>query len=88
MGGKLNSFISDCAFYYFQRVFNFASLFINEISVIRFLIISWYSLSSNKLLLAGLRTAVGNVSGYRCESDCRSRGRKFDPGPVPYFRGD
>ena len=36
----------------------------------------------------GLRSAVGNVSGYRCVSDCRSRGRKFDPGPVPYFRGD
>ena len=25
-----------------------------------------------------LRSAVGNVSGYRCESDCRSRGHKFD----------
>ena len=37
---------------------------------------------------AGLRSAVGNVSGYRCVSDCRSRGREFDPGPVPYFRGD
>ena len=34
------------------------------------------------------RRAVGNVSGNRCESDCRSRGREFDPGPVPYFRGD
>ena len=33
------------------------------------------------------RSAVGNVSGYRCVSDCRSRGRGFDPGPVPYFRG-
>ena len=32
--------------------------------------------------------AVGNVSGYRCVSDCRSRGREFNPGPVPYFRGD
>ena len=37
---------------------------------------------------AGPRSAVGNVSGYRCLSDCRSRGREFDPGPVPYFRGD
>ena len=37
---------------------------------------------------AGPRSAVGNVSGYRCVSDCRSRGRKFDPCPVPYFRGD
>ena len=40
------------------------------------------------LLLTGLRSAVGNVSGYRCVSDCRYRGREFDPGPVPYFRGD
>ena len=38
--------------------------------------------------MAGPRSAVGNVSGYRCVSDCRSRGREFDPGPVPYFRGD
>ena len=36
----------------------------------------------------GPRSAVGNVPGYRCVSDCRSRGRQFDPGPVPYFRGD
>ena len=36
----------------------------------------------------GPRNAVCNVSGNRCESDCRSRGREFDPGPVPYFRGD
>ena len=35
-----------------------------------------------------LRSAVGNVSGYRCEADCRSRGREFHPGPVPYFHGD
>ena len=37
---------------------------------------------------AGPRSAVGNVSGYRCVTDCISRGREFDPGPVPYFRGD
>ena len=37
---------------------------------------------------AGPRSAVGNMSGYRCVSDCRSRGREFDPSPVPYFRGD
>ena len=37
---------------------------------------------------AGPRSAVGNVSGYRCVSDCRSRGHEFDPSPVPYFRGD
>ena len=40
------------------------------------------------LLNTGPRSAVGNVSGYRCVSDCRSRGREFDPGPVPYFCGD
>ena len=27
----------------------------------------------------GPRSAVGNVAGNRCESDCRSRGREFDP---------
>ena len=32
--------------------------------------------------IAGPRSAVGNVSGYRCVSDCRSRGREFDPCPV------
>ena len=30
-------------------------------------------------ILAGPRSAVGNVSGYRCVSDCRSRGREFKP---------
>ena len=39
-------------------------------------------------LQTGPRSAVGNMSDNRCESDCRSRGREFDPGPVPYFRGD
>ena len=36
----------------------------------------------------GPRSAVGNVSSYRCVSDCNSRGCEFDLGPVPYFRGD
>ena len=43
---------------------------------------------STQLTVTGPRSAVGNVSGYRCEADCRSRGREFDPGPVPYFHGD
>ena len=30
-------------------------------------------------------SAVGNVSGYRCVSDCYFRGRKFDPGPPHTF---
>ena len=36
----------------------------------------------------GSRNAVGHVSDNRCRSDCRSWGREFDFGPVPYFRGD
>ena len=36
----------------------------------------------------GPRSAVDNVSGNRCESDCRSRGHEFDPGPVPNSCGD
>ena len=32
-----------------------------------------------------LCSAVGNVSDYRCSSDCRSRGRKLEPGPVHTF---
>ena len=39
-------------------------------------------------LLTGSCTAVSNMSGYRCESDCRSRGLEFDAGLVPYFHGD
>ena len=31
------------------------------------------------------RSAVGNMSGYRCKSYCRSRGREFDHGLVQYF---
>ena len=38
--------------------------------------------------IAGPRSTVGNMSGYRCVSDSKSRGREFDPGLVPYFRGD
>ena len=33
----------------------------------------------------GPHSTVGNVSGNRCESDCRSRGRKFNPGPSHTF---
>ena len=38
--------------------------------------------------LTGPRNAVGNMSGNRCKTDCRSRGSDFDPGLVPYFHGD
>ena len=33
-------------------------------------------------------SSVGNLSGNRCESDCRSSGHEFDSGLVSYFRGD
>ena len=39
-------------------------------------------------MLSVPRSTIGNVSGCRYPSDCRSRGRKFDLDPVPYFRGD
>ena len=45
-------------------------------------------LSEQRFFYTGPRCAVDNVSGNRCESDCRSRGREFDPSPVQYFRGD
>ena len=37
---------------------------------------------------AGPRSAVGNVSGNRCEPDCRSRGCEIYLGLVRYFRED
>ena len=36
----------------------------------------------------GPRSAVCNVSGNRCESDYRSRGREFNASLVSYFRRD
>ena len=47
-----------------------------------------YPTKVSNITFTGPCSAVGNVSGYRCMSDCRSRGREFDPSPVPYFRGD
>ena len=35
-----------------------------------------------------LRSAVGNMPGYRYVSDCRSRGQEFDPRLVLYFLRD
>ena len=32
-------------------------------------------------------SAVNNVSGNRCESDCISRGRKFDPEGAQWLSG-
>ena len=68
----------------------FINVIVNEIgSCIRlFRPLSGRRGSVHFFLFTGPRSAVGNVSGYRCEADCRSGGREFDPGPVPYFRGD
>ena len=46
------------------------------------------SIHLSKCQIVGNLMPQLNVSGYRCVSDCRSRGRKFDSSPVPYFRGD
>ena len=56
-------------------------LMLKQVCIIRFY-------TNKKQRLTGLRTAVGNVFSNRWESDCRSRGHKFDPGPVPYFHGE
>ena len=40
------------------------------------------------LCCTGPHSTVGNLSDCSYVSDCRSRSREFNPGPVPYFRGD
>ena len=35
---------------------------------------------------SGQRSAVGNMSGNRCESGCRSRGREFHPSSILSWR--
>ena len=47
--------------------------------------LNWCNITLFTNILAGPHSAVGNVSGYRCVSDCRSSGREFDPGPVHTF---
>ena len=37
-----------------------------------------HNIAPAKYIVTGPRSAVGNVSGNRCESDCRSRGREFE----------
>ena len=45
-------------------------------------------MSAHVLLMPGRVAQSVTCLAIRCVSDCRSRGREFDPGPVPYFRGD
>ena len=61
-----------------------------KLSINNMLWLALMSVVQNKHLpmLESLRNAIRNVSGNRCESDCRSRGHEFDHGPVPYFPGD
>ena len=47
-----------------------------------------HQLFPKSLLITRPHSTVGNVSGNRCESDCRSRGRELALGLVPYFPGD
>ena len=59
-----------------------------EVSQITLYMLSCPDFFQNQLFRTGPRSAVGNVSGYRWMPDHKSRGREFDPGPVPYFRED
>ena len=57
------------------------AIFLLEITVLN-------PISTHAQTHTGPYSAVGNMSDFRCASDCRSRGREFGPGPVPYFHGD
>ena len=82
-------------FWYFDNSNTSSCVVLNHFLSI-FLSWKWLIMSTAHILLlwkqtlwcAGLRSAVGNMSGYRCVSDCRSRGREFIHGLVPYFHGD
>ena len=43
-------------------------------------IMQWIINCMTDIVEIGSRSAVGNMSGYRCESDCRSSDHEFDPG--------
>ena len=43
---------------------------------------------SVNLFVSRAGRAYGNMSDCRYLSDCRFRGQDFDPGQLPYFRGD
>ena len=65
--------------------------FSNDHNIVSNLIVGTYSSqrhTSHQTNFTGPHSSAGNLSSNRCESDCRSRGRKFDPGQVPYIRGD
>ena len=41
-----------------------------------------FNILETLILIPTPSNRAGNVSGYRCVSDCRSRGREFEPGPA------
>ena len=42
-------------------------------------------LKKNQQTIINFGKIIENARGVGNESDCRSRGHKLDPGPVPYF---
>ena len=72
--------IKDRVILPFWEGFIFTKLHISEFTV-------YSKYGTAHCVLLGVTCKI-YVSGYRCVSDCNSRGREFDPGPVPYFRGD
>ena len=89
MDSRYNRWIEGCVS--INVSLDLAQLTINnglvKSKILRFFIINM-QMAHGPTSNTGPRSAVGNVSGYRCVSDCNSRGHEFDPGPVPYFRGD
>ena len=82
---------SMCTKYWFKRLFKLAQekVWLGELTVPPWpYLLTWDIKQQNIVIMTGPRSAVGNVSGNRWKSDCRSRDREFDPGPFPNFRGD
>ena len=77
--------IEDATHFFFQYI-----KYTDERQVFNDTVTDFQPLTINLILFGinGPRCAVGYVSGNKCESDCRSRGRMFDLSPVPYFRVD
>ena len=85
LGINFSNFLSSFCWFFSKSFFSKNSFRIKGYRSGPIFCCAW---SVSKVFVTGPCSAVGSVSGYRCVSDCRSRGREFDPGPVPYFRGD
>ena len=84
--GVCNCYMFCCALLYVHS--SIAIILMGKRELAALLGLSSWCLVVVGRLFAGPRSAVGNMSGYRCVSDCRSRDHEFDSGLVPYFRGD